>query len=348
MKSFLFKNFNKYDQEYKNKYKYLDIGKDCYKNKSLFLQLRNHISIYKKLKVEIGNVHKNKVFYNIYRNNFCRSKNIIKADYIYNKKRVLFSSYKKLYNRNITKLIRVCQKSEHIKKKNILLLEGKYRENRIFDLIDYELKDNRTNQCNCAINNKDKCKGKCKCVSESKLMNESKIKNNNIINNYYINSDSIPYNKCAGENICSVNIKKHYINNYYHIFYYNPYKMRTIRFSNFAQAAISLKKDTCIKFSKLNLSDLLLFINKNLLEDDIDLKTWNNLFVHIDKLISKKTKNEEQKVEISLFFDGLTNYECYVLIDNLKDIEECVKNNICDSIFLECFVNSLKNRDSMD
>ncbi|SOV21550.1 conserved Plasmodium protein, unknown function [Plasmodium sp. DRC-Itaito] len=336
MKSFLFKNINKYDQEYKNKYKYLDIGNECYKNKCLFLHLRNNISIYtKKIKVEIGNVHKSKVFYNTYHNNLCRSKNIIKVDHIYNNKRVLFSSYNKLYNRNITKDIRGCKKSELIKRKNILLLKGKDREKRIFNLIDYALKGNITKPCNCVFNNKDKYMGECKCDS----------KNNININNYYINSNNIQYNKCAEKNIFSVNINKHYINNYYHIFYHNPYKMRTMLFSNFAQAAISLKKEKCIKFSKLNLSDLLIFINKNLLEDDVSIKTWNNLFVQLDKVISKKTKNEEQKVEISTFFDDLTNYECYVLIDNLKDIEEGVKNNICDSIFFECFVNSLKNRD---
>ncbi|SCO93335.1 conserved Plasmodium protein, unknown function [Plasmodium malariae] len=121
-------------------------------------------------------------------------------------------------------------------------------------------------------------------------------------------------------------------------------KMRRIKFRSFTQIAVSIKKDKCIKFSRLSLSELLNFINKNLSQDN-DIKTWNNIFVQVDKLISKKTKNEQHKREINSFFEKLKNIDYYVLLYNLKNVDECTKNNILNSLFFECFVLCLRRRD---
>ncbi|SBS90202.1 hypothetical protein PMALA_028960 [Plasmodium malariae] len=120
--------------------------------------------------------------------------------------------------------------------------------------------------------------------------------------------------------------------------------MRRIKFRSFTQIAVSIKKDKCIKFSRLSLSELLNFINKNLSQDN-DIKTWNNIFVQVDKLISKKTKNEQHKREINSFFEKLKNIDYYVLLYNLKNVDECTKNNILNSLFFECFVLCLRRRD---
>ncbi|SBT77875.1 conserved Plasmodium protein, unknown function [Plasmodium ovale] len=121
-------------------------------------------------------------------------------------------------------------------------------------------------------------------------------------------------------------------------------KMRKIKFRSFTQIAEQLKKETCMKFAKLNLNELLVFINKNL-SKDIDIRTWNHLFIQIDKVISKKTKNEEYKIAINTFFENLSNIDYYILLKNLRDVDENTKINILNSLFFDCFVLSLRHRD---
>ncbi|CRG93620.1 conserved Plasmodium protein, unknown function [Plasmodium gallinaceum] len=168
-----------------------------------------------------------------------------------------------------------------------------------------------------------------------------KVKNKEVENRNY-------YKEKTGEkNTLSINeLKKKSILNLNSINNINntSNKMNKIKFRNFTNIPLSAKKDKNIKFSKLNLCEMLNFINKNLSKER-DEKIWNNIFIQIDKLTSKESKNEEYKRELYSFFAKLTNNDYYNLLNNLKDLDENTKNNICNSIFFECFALSLKNRD---
>ncbi|KMZ79414.1 hypothetical protein PVIIG_04090 [Plasmodium vivax India VII] len=122
-------------------------------------------------------------------------------------------------------------------------------------------------------------------------------------------------------------------------------KMKKIKFRSFTQiVAVSKKKDKCVKFSRLSLSELLQYILVYLSEEG-DVKTWNGIFLQVDKLVSKKGGGEEYKAELNAFFDKLTNMEYYGVLDHLKDVEEGVKNGILNGAFFECLVLSLRGRD---
>ncbi|CAA9989294.1 conserved Plasmodium protein, unknown function [Plasmodium knowlesi strain H] len=122
-------------------------------------------------------------------------------------------------------------------------------------------------------------------------------------------------------------------------------KMRRMKFRNFTQiVAVSIKKDKYVKFSRLSLSELLPCILGHLSEKN-DIKTWNSIFLQVDKLVSKKGGGEEYKAELSAFFDKMTNMEYYAVLHHLKDIDESVKNNILNGAFFECLVMALKGRD---
>ncbi|EUD66308.1 hypothetical protein C922_03224 [Plasmodium inui San Antonio 1] len=122
-------------------------------------------------------------------------------------------------------------------------------------------------------------------------------------------------------------------------------KMRKIKFRNFTQiVAVSIRKDKCVKFSRLSLSELLRCILEQLSKES-DVKTWNSIFLQVDKLVSKKGRGEEYKAELSAFFDKLTNMEYYGVLHHLKDVDESVKNNILNGAFFECLVLSLRGRD---
>ncbi|GAB67504.1 hypothetical protein PCYB_115240 [Plasmodium cynomolgi strain B] len=121
--------------------------------------------------------------------------------------------------------------------------------------------------------------------------------------------------------------------------------MKKIKFRSFTQiVAVSIKKDKYVKFSRLNLSELLHFIHGHLSEES-DVKTWNSIFLQVDKLVSKKGGGEEYKAELSAFFDKLMNMEYYAVLHHLKDVDESVKNNILNGAFFECLVLSLRGRD---
>ncbi|KJP88905.1 hypothetical protein AK88_01399 [Plasmodium fragile] len=122
-------------------------------------------------------------------------------------------------------------------------------------------------------------------------------------------------------------------------------KMKKIKFRSFTQiVAVSIKKDKYVKFSRLNLSELLTCIHGNLSEES-DVKTWNSIFLQVDKLVSKKGGGDEYKAELNAFFDKLTNMEYYAVLHHLKDVDESVKNNILNGAFFECLVLSLRGRD---
>ncbi|ANQ09299.1 Uncharacterized protein PCOAH_00036790 [Plasmodium coatneyi] len=122
-------------------------------------------------------------------------------------------------------------------------------------------------------------------------------------------------------------------------------KMRRMKFRSFTQiVAVSIKKDKYVKFSRLSLSELLPCILDHLSEES-DVKTWNSIFLQVDKLVSKKGGGEEYKAELNAFFDKLTNMEYYAVLHHLKDVDEGLKNNILNGAFFECLVLSLRGRD---
>ncbi|CRH01094.1 conserved Plasmodium protein, unknown function [Plasmodium relictum] len=176
---------------------------------------------------------------------------------------------------------------------------------------------------------------------ENNLGINFKVKNKEVENNNYeliktVEKICLPINELKQKNILNLN----YINNSINI----SNKMNKIKFRNFTNIPLSIKKDKNIKFSKLNLCEILNFINKNLSLEK-DEKVWNNIFIQIDKLTAKEAKNEEYRKEIYSFFGKLTNSDFYNLLNNLKDVDENTKNNICNSMFFECFALSLKKRD---
>ncbi|CAD2083769.1 conserved Plasmodium protein, unknown function [Plasmodium vinckei lentum] len=106
---------------------------------------------------------------------------------------------------------------------------------------------------------------------------------------------------------------------------------------------ILLKNENFMKISKLSIIELLDYVNKNLEKND-DRKIWDNIFIQIDKLISKKKKNEYNE-EIDLFFQKLNNFDYYTILNNLKYVDENTKNEILKGTFFGSFVLNLRKRD---
>ncbi|CXH80187.1 conserved Plasmodium protein, unknown function [Plasmodium berghei] len=126
--------------------------------------------------------------------------------------------------------------------------------------------------------------------------------------------------------------------------YFNSNCVEKIQIRTFTHTTnIPLKNDNFVNISKLSFIELLDYLNKNL-EKNNDTKIWDNIFIQIYKLISKKKKNE-YKEEIDLFFQKLNNFDYYTILNNLKYVDENTKNEILKGIFFECFVLNLWKRD---
>ncbi|KEG00278.1 conserved Plasmodium protein, unknown function [Plasmodium vinckei vinckei] len=124
---------------------------------------------------------------------------------------------------------------------------------------------------------------------------------------------------------------------------FNSSSGQKIKIRTFTHTTNIVKNDKFIKISKLNIIELLDYVNKNLEKND-DTKIWDNIFIQIDKLISKKKKNEYNE-EIDLFFQKLNNFDYYTILNNLKCVDENTKNEILKGAFFECFVLNLRKRD---
>ncbi|VTZ66215.1 conserved Plasmodium protein, unknown function [Plasmodium chabaudi chabaudi] len=124
---------------------------------------------------------------------------------------------------------------------------------------------------------------------------------------------------------------------------FNSSSVEKIQIRRFTHTTnILLKNGDLMKISKLNIIELLDYVNK-ILEKNDDTKIWDNIFIQIDKLISKKKKNEYND-EIDLFFQKLNNFDYYTILNNLKYVDENTKNEILKGAFFECFVLNLRNR----